>query len=83
MAERLLTIAQVRALLAKTARPTRSAWAHAHLFSASYVSDVINGKAEIAKRLLDALGLEEVRAYRRYARRRRAPAQPPADEDDD
>lgn len=55
----------VRKHLASQAKPTQSAWAKKHGVAAAYVSDVINGRREPGKAILDALGLERIVTYRR------------------
>lgn len=43
---------------------SQAAWAKKHGLSPAYVSDVINGRREPGKAILEALGLERVVSYR-------------------
>lgn len=54
-----------RELLEKKALPSQTAWAKANGISPAYVSDVIAGRREPGKLILDALGLERVITYRK------------------
>lgn len=57
---------QVRERLAAAITEAGSAvaWSQAHSLHPSFVSDVSNGRRPPSKRILDALGLEEVVTYR-------------------
>lgn len=55
-----MTQDEVTNKLKAAAKPNQSAWALSHGLSASYVSDVINGRRDPSKAILDALGLERV-----------------------
>lgn len=43
---------------------SQAAWAKKHGLSPAYVSDVINGRRDPGKAILEALGLERVVTYR-------------------
>lgn len=61
-----MSIDGVIALLDKAclAAGGQKAWAHQHRTSQSYVCDVLGGRREPGKAILDALGLEKVVTYR-------------------
>lgn len=46
---------------------SQAAWARAHKVSSPYVNDVINGRREPGRAILDALKIERVVAYRASA----------------
>lgn len=52
-------------MLTKQVGSSQTAWAKKHGVSAAYVSDVLAGRREPGKLILDALGLERVTSYRR------------------
>lgn len=43
---------------------SQHAWARQHGISAAYVSDVLNGRRELGKKILEALRIERVVIYR-------------------
>lgn len=61
-----LTLADVHGRLRTACREAGSqqAWAERHGFSASFVSDVLNGKRPMPDSVLVALGLVRVTVYR-------------------
>jgi hypothetical protein len=44
---------------------TAAAWCQKHEIARGYVSDVLSGRQEPGKAILDALGIEAVTTYRR------------------
>lgn len=54
-----------RKILKQRTAGNNAAWAKQNGVSASYVSDVLAGRREPGKLILDALGLERVVTYRR------------------
>lgn len=54
-----------RDILKQRVGNSQVAWAKAHGVSPAYVSDVLAGRREPGKLVLDALGLERVVTYRR------------------
>lgn len=64
-----MTAEKVRETLAYACGRAGSAinWAGDHKISAAYVSDVINGRKEPGKKILDALGLIRVIDYRKVS----------------
>jgi hypothetical protein len=62
-----MTLQQVLALLRKECDKAGSqkAWASAHGVTGAYVSDVLKGNRDPGESILNALGLELVKDYRR------------------
>lgn len=54
-----------RELLMKQVGNSQAEWARKHGVSPAYVSDVLAGRREPGKLVLDALGLERVITYRK------------------
>lgn len=52
-------------MLAKQVGKSQADWSRKHGVSAAYVSDVLAGRRDPGKMILDALGLERVVTYRR------------------
>lgn len=62
----LLTAADVSALLSKQIEiaGSQARWCVDNQVSTAYLSDVLNGRREPGKKILDVLGLESVMYYR-------------------
>ena len=58
------TAEQVRDLIRAQANGNQAAWALQHELSPTYVSDVLTGRREPGRRILNALNLERVMLYR-------------------
>lgn len=66
-----MTLNQVHAMLRRECDKAggQAAWAVAHAVSAAYVSDVLQGRREPGRKILDALGVERVVGYRKKGKR--------------
>lgn len=64
--QNLLAVADVAALLVKQIEVAgnQARWCMENQVSTAYLSDVLNGRREPGKKILDALGLEAVTFYR-------------------
>jgi hypothetical protein len=62
----LLTTSDILAILSKAVAlsGSQAKWCDAQGISTAYVSDVLNGRREPGKKILDALGYEAVAVYR-------------------
>lgn len=65
-AQTLLDLNSVRSALQRsvTDSGSQAAWCVEHKVSTAYLSDVMNGRREPGKKILDILGLESVVYYR-------------------
>lgn len=66
----LLDLNAVRSLLQKSVvdSGSQAAWCIEHKVSTAYLSDVLNGRREPGKKILDILDLESVILYRNKAK---------------
>ena len=64
--QKLLTTPDVIAVLAKSVAGagSQAQWCDDHAVSTAYVSDVLNGRRDPGKKILNALGYEAVTRYR-------------------
>ena len=58
-----LTLEKVRARLRARVNGAQGVWARANGIAPAYVSDVLNGRREPGKRMLEALGLKRLFLY--------------------
>ena len=61
----MITSADLIALLREQARPNQGKWAKVHGVAPSALSDVLNGRRDPGKSILNALGYERVVLYRK------------------
>lgn len=62
----ILTITDILTVLAKAVGKagSQAQWCAEHKVSTAYLSDVLNGRRDPGKKILDALGFEPVTLYR-------------------
>lgn len=68
--ETLLDVTEVRELLAKDVAQfdSQGLWCVKNQVSTAYLSDVLNGRREPGKKILEVLGMEAITVYRKKSK---------------